>query len=208
MTDAPEILKARRTWVETYRECGNAGITCRRCGISSPTLRKWLRRVEAEADHALASKSRRPHRIADSKRTAEMTERVLTLRRQRNLGSTRLQAELLRLDGVHLCTSTIHRMLADAGVKLLKRPKRPAVPTRYSRPNAGDRVQIDTMKVAEGLIQFTAIDPTPPRWGGHADARACALPGQDGSLSRPLLRDARPSWLSLPPREDPERPRQ
>ena len=29
---------------------------------------------------------------------------------------------------------------------------------RYSRPYAGDRVQIDSMKVANGLYQFTAID--------------------------------------------------
>jgi hypothetical protein len=32
------------------------------------------------------------------------------------------------------------------------------VPKRYSRPYAGDRVQVDSMKVAKGLVQFTAID--------------------------------------------------
>ena len=132
MSDAPETLKARRIWIETYRQTGSAGITCRRCGISRPTLREWLRRVEADGDCGLASKSRRPHRLADSTRTAEMTERVLTLRRERNLGSTRLQAELLRLDGVHLSTSTLHRMLADAAVKPTQRSNRTGA--RSGRP--------------------------------------------------------------------------
>ena len=158
MTDSPETLKARRTWVETYRQTGDAGLTCRRCGVSRPTLRKWARRFAADGEAGLYSKSRRPHKLADSKRTPELTRRVLALRRERNLGSTRMQAELLRLDGTRLSTSTIHRVLADAHVKPLRRPKRPKKPTRYSRPNAGDRVQIDTMKVAKGLIQFTAID--------------------------------------------------
>jgi len=158
VTDAPETLKARQIWVETYRQTGSAGITCRRCGISRPTLRKWIRRFEADGEAALASKSRRPHRLADSKRTDEITERVLSLRRERNLGAKRIQAELLRIDGIRLSTSTIHRVLADAAVAPIRRPKRPRTPKRYSRPVAGDRVQIDTMKVAPGLIQFTAID--------------------------------------------------
>ena len=37
LTDSPKTFKARRTWVETYRQTGNAGLTCRRCGISRPT---------------------------------------------------------------------------------------------------------------------------------------------------------------------------
>lgn len=158
MTDSPQTLKARRTWVETYRQTGHAGLTCRRCGISRPTLRKWVRRFEAEGEAGLRSKSRRPHKTAESKRTAALTSRVLTLRRERNLGSKRLQAELLRTDGTRLSTATLHRVLADAEVKPLKRPKRPRKPKRYSRPTAGDRVQVDSMKVAKGIVQFTAID--------------------------------------------------
>ena len=158
MIDSPETLRARRVWVELYRQTGDAGLTCRRCGISRPTLRKWARRFAAEGEAGLRSRSRRPHRLADSKRTPELTERVLTLRRTRNLGPKRLQAEMLRRYRVKLSTSTLHRVLADAQVKPLRRPKRPRKPKRYSRPRAGDRVQIDSMKVAQGLIQFTAID--------------------------------------------------
>lgn len=158
MTDSPETLKARRTWVDTYRETRDAGLTCRRCGISRPTLRKWDRRFKTDGEAGLLSKSRRPHKTAASKRTDALCDRVLTLRKERNLGSKRLQAELLRIDGVRLSTSTLHRVLADADVKPLVRPKRPRHPKRYNRPTAGDRVQVDSMKLANGLIQFTAID--------------------------------------------------
>jgi transposase InsO family protein len=158
LTDSPQTLHARRTWVETYHQTGNAGLTCRRCGISRPTLRKWVRRFEADGEAGLHSQSRRPHRLAPSKRTPELGERVLALRRERNLGPKRIQAELLRADGTRLSTSTIHRVLVDAGARPLKRPKRPREPKRYSRPTAGDRVQVDSMKVARGLVQFTAVD--------------------------------------------------
>ncbi len=116
MTDSPEILKARQTWVDTYRETGEAELTCRRCGIYRPTLRKWHRRFKTDGEAGLRSKSRRPHKTAASKRTDALTDRVLTLRKERNLGSKRLQAELLRIDGVRLSTPTLHRVLADADV--------------------------------------------------------------------------------------------
>jgi len=37
----PEIKK-RLTWIKLFEATGDAGLTCRRCGISRPTLRKWL----------------------------------------------------------------------------------------------------------------------------------------------------------------------
>ena len=39
--------QTRLGWVELYQEIGNAGVVCRRCGISRPTLRKWWRRYQA-----------------------------------------------------------------------------------------------------------------------------------------------------------------
>ncbi len=39
-------LRMRLKWVRLYEETGNAGLVCRRCGISRPTLRKWWRRYE------------------------------------------------------------------------------------------------------------------------------------------------------------------
>jgi transposase-like protein len=39
-----DLTKARLAWVELYAKTGDAGLVCRRCGISRPTLRKWWRR--------------------------------------------------------------------------------------------------------------------------------------------------------------------
>ncbi len=41
-----EILK-RLKWVKMYKETGDFGLVCRRCGISRPTLRKWWKRYKA-----------------------------------------------------------------------------------------------------------------------------------------------------------------
>ena len=37
-------VKMRLGWVQMYQQTQNAGQVCRRCGISRPTLRKWVRR--------------------------------------------------------------------------------------------------------------------------------------------------------------------
>jgi transposase InsO family protein len=158
MTDSPHILQARRIWVRTFLETRDAGLTCRRCGISRPTLRKWVRRFEAAGEAGLRSRSRCPHRLAPTKRTPELLERIGTLRRERNLGAQGIQNELRRLYATRLSSSTIHHALRDIDAKPLHRPKRPRKPKRYSRPVAGDRVQIDSMKVGPGLYQFTAVD--------------------------------------------------
>ena len=53
---------------------------------------------------------------------------MISLRRERNLGSTRMQAELLCLDGTWLSTSTIHRAMAagrsraETAIELALRP--------------------------------------------------------------------------------------
>lgn len=158
MTDSPHLLQARLAWVRTFLETRNAGLTCRRCGISRPTLRKWVRRFEAEGEDGLRSRSRRPHRLAPTKRTPELLARIGQLRRERNLGAKGIQNELRRLDAIRLSSSTIHYALRDLKARPLHRPKRPRQPKRYSRPVAGDRVQIDSMKLAPGLYQFTAVD--------------------------------------------------
>ena len=38
------IVRRRLEWVRNYESTGDAGITCRRRGISRPTLRLWARR--------------------------------------------------------------------------------------------------------------------------------------------------------------------
>ena len=84
--DTPHILRARLRWIKTYERTGHAGLTCRRCGISRPTLRKWWRRYQAEGKDGLQSRSRRPHTSPSRKVTKQVAEEIMRLRLERNLG--------------------------------------------------------------------------------------------------------------------------
>jgi len=157
----PDIHR-REKWVRLYEECGDAGLVCRRCGISRPTLRKWLRRFAAEGIEGLASRSRRP--LTTPRRKVGEQERSLVLGlRRRGLGARRIKAELRLQHDLELSLATIHKELVRAHSAPLRQPRRPAEPKRYSRPVPGDRVQMDTMKIAPGLYQYTAVDDC-TRW--------------------------------------------
>jgi transposase InsO family protein len=151
--------RLRLSWVEAYRELRDAGAVCRRFGISRPTLRKWLRRFEAEGASGLRARSRAPHRSPSAKVGAEGEALILELRRTRRLGIKRLRHELRRLHGLQLSPATIHKVLVRHALNVLPRCKRSRhKPRRYSRPVPGDRVQMDSCKIRPGLYQFTAVD--------------------------------------------------
>ena len=80
-----------------------------------------------------------------------------------NLGARRIQSELRLNRGIDLSITTIQKVLDQAKVEPLKKPRRAAHGMRYSRPIPGDRVQMDTMKVSAGVYQYTAIDDC-SRW--------------------------------------------
>jgi transposase-like protein len=52
--------RRRLSWILADQTLGDAGAVCRRFGISRPTLRKWLRRYDAEGEAGLREHSRRP----------------------------------------------------------------------------------------------------------------------------------------------------
>jgi transposase-like protein len=58
---AERAVRQRRKWIAAYHEIGDAGAVCRRFGISRSTLRKWLRRFDADGESGLKERSRRPH---------------------------------------------------------------------------------------------------------------------------------------------------
>jgi len=156
--------QTRLGWIKLYEETGDAGVVCRRCGISRPTLRKWWRRHQAEGVTGLEERSRRPH-SSPGRKVLEREERlILQLRRERKLGLKRLRIELIRNHGLRLSLDTLHKVLVRHGLNRLSRPKLKRKGTkRYSRPVPGDRVQMDTCKIAPGLYQYTAIDDC-SRW--------------------------------------------
>lgn len=157
--EAERAVRRRRTWIAAYHELGDAGAVCRRFGISRPTLRKWLRRYDADGDAGLTELSRRPLSSPARKVAENEVELILRLRRERRLGVKRLRIELERLHGLRLAASTLHKVLARHGLSALPRKRRVRhVPKRYSRPVPGERIQVDSCKIRPGLWQFTAID--------------------------------------------------
>ena len=87
-------IQQRLQWVRLYEETGNAGLVCRRCGISRPTLRKWWKRYQQDGKEALVNRSRRPHRSPNTKVGKHEERLILTLRKTRNLGARRIQSEV------------------------------------------------------------------------------------------------------------------
>lgn len=151
-------INARLIWVKLYEQTGNAGLVCRRCGISRPTLRKWHKRYREQGIDGLQDQSRRPHNSPNKKITVQHEKIILNLRKKRKLGARRIQNELLRHHRISFSLATIHKVLKRNNVGPLKRLRRKKVFERYQRPIPGDRVQMDTMKVAPGMFQYTAID--------------------------------------------------
>ncbi len=113
--EAERAVRRRRTWIAAYQEFGDAGAVCRRFGISRPTLRKWLRRYDADGDAGLTERSRRPCRSPARKIGESETELIVRLRRERRLGVKRLRIELERLYGCGSRCPHCTRCLPDRG---------------------------------------------------------------------------------------------
>ena len=73
--------RTRLSWVRLYKELGNAGVVCRRYGISRPILRKWRRSYQAEGEVGLQDRSRRPHHSPNRKVFEHEEELILAQRR-------------------------------------------------------------------------------------------------------------------------------
>lgn len=152
-------IKTRLVWIQMLESTQNAGIVCRRCGISRPTLRKWAQRYSAEGIEGLKAMSRRPISNPHRKINENELKIIKDLRIKRNLGIRRIKSELLRYYEIDVSTTIIHRSLIRNGLFKRRKPRRfRKHRKRYSRPIPGDRVQMDVCKIAPGLYQYTAID--------------------------------------------------
>ena len=79
--------KRRLTWIRRYEETHDVGLVCRRCGISSPTLRKWVRRYEEQGEAGLVAQSRRPKTSPQRTVLAQEEAWILEMRHERNFGA-------------------------------------------------------------------------------------------------------------------------
>jgi len=113
-------------------------------------LRKVLKGCQTKADALTA---------LQTQRSASKEEQwILSLRKTRKLGARRIQNELFRLHDCSLALATIHKVLVRNDVKPFKKRKKKSEYIRYQRPIPGDRVQMDTCKIAPGIYQYTSVD--------------------------------------------------
>lgn len=137
-------IQQRLVWIKLLESTGDAGLVCRKCGITRPTLRKWWRRYQELSKDGLAGQSKRPHSSPNIKTTDKVERLILELCATRKLGARRLQSELFRLHDVSLGLATIHKVLKKNQVKPVIKFRRKVDYTRYERPLPGDREQMDT----------------------------------------------------------------
>jgi transposase len=128
MSDVEQAIHTRLKWVQLYQNTNDAGLVCRRCGISRPTLRKWWRRFQTDGEDGLHELSRRPHKTPPPKVTPHHEKLILQFRKERNLGAKRIQAELLRHHNWLISTATIWKVLARHQVPPLRRHRAPQSP--------------------------------------------------------------------------------
>lgn len=151
--------KKRLRWVKLYEKYGHYGVVCNKCGISRPTLRKWIKRYAESGIEGLRDKSKRPIYSPNVKITSELESLVLAYREKRKLGARRIQNELKRHNEIKLSLASIHKILKRNHCEpLSKKRVKKRTATIYNRPIPGDRVQMDTCKIGPRLYQYTAID--------------------------------------------------
>lgn len=152
-------VQLRLNWIKLYKQLNHAGKVCTHYGISRFTLRKWYKRYDLLGEVGLYDISSTPKTFPLQKRSETDEKLILNLRKERNLGTRRIQSELKRLYSISFSTATIHKVLKKHAVAplRLKRHYRKQI-KRYSCKVPGERVQMDVCKIANNLYQYTAID--------------------------------------------------
>ena len=165
--------RRRLRWIEHFRRCGNARMTCRHFAISPTTFYKWLKRYLKRGLRGLEDLSRAPKRRRASRIPWQTVELICHLRREHPAWSKHKIAVILGRDyGVHLSSSSVGRVLKRKGLydKGVSRKKSRAGGRRKARLRAerwmrkafpGCLIQIDTKHLRfanKKYYQFTAID--------------------------------------------------
>lgn len=105
-----DAIKIRLNWINIYLKLGNTGVACQKCGISRPTLIKWLNCYKELGIEVLNQHSSRPKKIK-TKVTAEDEERIIDLRDNRKFRHRSFASEMKRLYESSLSTATIQKIL-------------------------------------------------------------------------------------------------
>jgi len=165
--------RKRLRWIDHYRKCGNARLTCRHFDISPTTLYKWLSRFAQRGLRGLESLSRAPVSKRVSRVPWQTVALIVAMRKEQPSWSKHKIAVILKRDhGITLSASTVGRILKRRGLydRSLSRKKRRAARGTKKKARAatwmrdafpGSLVQIDTKHLTflnRRFYQFTAVD--------------------------------------------------
>lgn len=165
--------RERLAWMDTYRECGNAMLVCRKFGISECTFWRWRKRYDPWDLTSLESHSRRPKH--SPKKTGRQVEQLILHTKQTHVrwGKEKI-ALYLRKQGVSISGKTVWKILKrHQQIIRYKTRKRKSPKPRLNWAGVrlpGDVLQMDTKYVnlhGRRVCQYTIIDVV-SRWR-HAE---------------------------------------
>ena len=158
--------QTRLQWMLFYFFKGRSAVgTCRHFGISRQTFYRWKRRFDRHNLTTLEEHSHRPRKARRPTWTAELAERVLSLRKQYPRWGKDKLAVLLRRENLTVSTSMVGRILVDlkrhgvlheppkptvlrqARRKLRNRPWAIRKPKHWRIEQPGDLVEVDTKDI-------------------------------------------------------------
>lgn len=151
-------IKAREKWVKTYIELDSITKAAIRCGVSRPTLYRWIKRYEENGFAGLSDKSQRPINLSNLKVDKELENIILNIRKKFSWGPQRISNYLLRTKRLRVSPMTVWRVLDKNGVKPVLRRRKKSEFKRYNKLIPGERIQLDVTKLRNRVYQFTAID--------------------------------------------------
>jgi transposase len=99
-------MQRRLRWVELFLKIKNYSVVCLRCGISRPTLRKWVRQFQENGVDGLRAASKRPKSSPAAKVAGKHRDWIRELR-NRGLGSRRIQNELKHFYNFEISRATV-----------------------------------------------------------------------------------------------------
>lgn len=106
-----KLVKQRLRWMDYYRKCSNARLTCRYFGITPKTFYKWQKRYELRGVLGLEDTSRKPKTFRQSKVPFEHLQAVIRLRTRYPAYSKYKIASILERDeNISLSPSTVGRI--------------------------------------------------------------------------------------------------
>lgn len=182
ITSPSKLVKQRTAWMDYYRKCGNARLTCRYFGIPPKTFYKWRKRYELRGVLGLEDTSRKPKTVRQSKVPLEYIQTVVRLRKTYPMYSKYKITTLLERDeGIILSPSAVGRIFVKHGLFFStpvaakgKRYRQAAVKRRlhpyYRSKEPGELVEADMKHISffgKRRYLFVGIDCVTKRLAVH-----------------------------------------